>query len=100
MSSGSKDVWYLLYISILIKGSRSKDFSPHRGLKQKDSLSLFLFTIMTVGLIGMMREAIRDNLFKGDLMGMKGIEIDLLLYMLMRECSLEMLHIVVIPLTK
>ena len=51
-------------ISILINGSPTKEFCPSRGLRQGDPLAPLLFNIVGEGMTGLMREAVRKQLYK------------------------------------
>nr|KYP55936.1 Transposon TX1 uncharacterized [Cajanus cajan] len=68
------------HVSVLINGSPSKEFQMNRGLRQRDPLSPFLFTIVVEGLTGMMREACRKNLFSEVKVGEKNVEVSILQY--------------------
>nr|KYP66445.1 LINE-1 reverse transcriptase isogeny [Cajanus cajan] len=67
-------------VSVLINGSLLEEFKMKRGLKQGDPLLPFLFTIVVEGLIGLMREATRKNLFSGVRVGEKKEEVCILQY--------------------
>ena len=51
-------------ISILVNGSPTKEFIPTRGLRQGDPLAPLLFNIVGEGITGLMREAVRKQLYK------------------------------------
>nr|KYP48496.1 Putative ribonuclease H protein At1g65750 family [Cajanus cajan] len=65
------------HLSILINGSPTKEAAIGRGLKQGNSLSLFLFLVVVEGLGALMRSAISKGLFKGVKVG-EGPKISLL----------------------
>ena len=67
-------------ISILINGSPTSEFVPHRGLRQGDPLAPFLFNIVAEGLTGLMRTAISKNLFHSYRVGRQKEEINILQY--------------------
>lgn len=50
---------------VLFNGSPIEEFLVSRGLRQGDSLSLFLFTIVAEGLAGLVREVVNVGMFKG-----------------------------------
>ena len=68
------------FVSVLVNGCPIDEFSPQRGLKQGDPLAPFLFNIVVKGLMGLMRETQKKNLFKGFLVGRDGVEINTLQY--------------------
>ncbi|XP_039687924.1 uncharacterized protein [Medicago truncatula] len=55
--------------SILVNGSPTDEFSLHRGLRQGDPLSPFLFMIAAEGLNVLMKSVVENNLFKGYVVG-------------------------------
>ena len=62
--------WIKEYIStttasILVNGSPTDEFPIHKGLRQGDPLSPFLFLIATEGLNVMMKSVVDNNLYKG-----------------------------------
>jgi len=65
-------------ISVLVKGSPTKEFKPSRGLRQGDSIAPFLFLIVAQGLAGLVKQATRKNLFKGLKVRDKKVEVNLL----------------------
>ena len=67
-------------ISILVNGSPTSEFVPHRGLRQGDPLAPFLFNIVAEGLTGLMRTAISKNLFHSYRVGRQKEEINILQY--------------------
>jgi len=52
-------------MSILVNGSPTEEIQIKRGLKQGDPLAPFLFLIVAEGFSGLMRNAVRLNLFEG-----------------------------------
>ena len=52
-------------ISLLVNGSPLSEFIPQRRLRQGDPLAPFLFNIVAEALNGLMREAEKQNLFRG-----------------------------------
>ncbi|XP_058725826.1 uncharacterized protein LOC131597131 [Vicia villosa] len=52
-------------MSILVNESPSREFQAQRGLRQGDPLSPFLFTIVSEGLTGLVRQAIRGGVYSG-----------------------------------
>ncbi|PNX78122.1 ribonuclease H [Trifolium pratense] len=52
-------------MSVLVNGSPTEDFAVHRGLRQGDHLSPFLFLIVAEGVSGMMRKVVEIGRFKG-----------------------------------
>lgn len=66
--------------SIIVNGNAEKVFSPTRGLKQGDPLSLFLFLICSEVLLDHMRLAIRDGLIRGAKASRSGQQISHLLF--------------------
>ncbi|XP_058783484.1 uncharacterized protein LOC131658170 [Vicia villosa] len=52
-------------ILILVNGSSTIEFIASRGLRQGDPFSPFLFTIVTEGLAGMVRQVIHGGLYNG-----------------------------------
>lgn len=65
-------------ISVLVNGSPTEEFPMQRGLRQGDPLAPFLFLMVAEGLNGMMRQAIRRNLFNGFKIGSEGVDVSLL----------------------
>jgi len=64
----------------LVNGILSIEFIPQKGLRQGDPLALLLFNIVAEGLTGLMRVALRNNQFKGFLVGRNKVEISILQY--------------------
>ncbi|XP_058747108.1 uncharacterized protein LOC131620105 [Vicia villosa] len=56
-------------MSILVNGSPTDEFKVHRGLRQGDPLSPFLYTIVAEGLAGLV--GLRVNMWKSKLYGIE-----------------------------
>ena len=67
-------------ISILINDSPSSEFTPQRGLRQRDPLSPILINVVAEGLNELMREATKKNLFHGFLVDINEVEVSILQY--------------------
>jgi len=67
-------------ISVLVNGSPTNEFTPHRGLRQGDPLALLLFNIVAEGLTGLMKEALDKSLFSSLLVGKNKTPINILQY--------------------
>ena len=67
-------------ISVLVNGSPTNEFIPHRGLRQGDPLAPLLFNIVAEGLTGLMREALDKSLFSNLLVGKNNIPVNILQY--------------------
>ena len=67
-------------VSVLVNGSPTNEFIPHRGLRQGDPLAPLLFSIVAEGLTGLMREALDKSLFSSLLVGKNTIPINILQY--------------------
>jgi len=67
-------------ISILINDSPSSEFIPQRGLRQGDPVAPLLFNVVAEGLNGLMREAMKKNLFQGFLVVRDEVEVSILHY--------------------
>ncbi|XP_058722795.1 uncharacterized protein LOC131594631 [Vicia villosa] len=52
------------HMSILVNGSPTKDFMVHKGLRQGDPLSLFLFVLAMEGLAALVRKSVALGDFK------------------------------------
>ena len=65
-------------VSVLVNGSPTEEFTPSRGLRQGDPLAPFLFLVVTEGLAGLVREAVKANLLTGLKVGRKEIVMSLL----------------------
>ena len=65
-------------VSVLVNGSPTKEFVPTRGLRQGDPMAPFLFLIVAEGLAGLVRQAIKKNLYSGIKVGTDGINVGLL----------------------
>lgn len=61
-------------ISIMINGSPSQPFKPHKGLRQGDHISPFLFTIVGEALSYILNKAKQVNLIRGIKVGKDNIE--------------------------
>ena len=67
-------------VSVLVNGSPTNEFIPHRGLRQGDPLAPLLFNIVAEGLTGLMREALDRNLYTSLLVGKNKVPINILQY--------------------
>lgn len=52
-------------ISVLVNGSPSKEFSPHRGIRQGDPLALYLFLLISEVLHVLLDTALEKKVFEG-----------------------------------
>ena len=67
-------------VSVLVNGSPTAEFIPHRGLRQDDPLAPLLFNIVALGLTGLMRQAISEKLFSEFLVGKDSVPVSILQY--------------------
>lgn len=67
-------------ISVLVNGSPTAEFAPHRGLRQGDPLAPLLFNIVAEGLTGLIRKAVKEKLFSEFLVGKDSIPVSILQY--------------------
>ena len=65
-------------ISVLVNGSPTSKFLPQNGLRQGDPLAPLLFNIVAEALNGMISQAMGRNLFRGFLVGLNKVEINIL----------------------
>jgi len=65
-------------VSVLVIGSPTEEFKPSRGLTQGDPLAPFLFLVVAEGMAGLVRQAVKAELFRGLKIGRKEIELSLL----------------------
>lgn len=65
-------------VSILVNGSPTKEFKPSRGIRQGDPMAPFLFLIVAQGLVGLVKQATRKNLFSETKVGDKKVDVNLL----------------------
>lgn len=56
---------YSSSLFVLVNGSPTKDFLVKRGLRQRDSLSPFLFLVVAEGLAGLVSKAMDIRAFSG-----------------------------------
>ena len=68
------------FISVLINGSPLPEFIPQRGLRQGDPLAPLLFNIVVEALNGLVKEAVKKNLFRGFSVDSNNEEINILQY--------------------
>ncbi|KAJ0883842.1 putative RNA-directed DNA polymerase [Helianthus annuus] len=66
--------------SVLVNGSPTQEFLCHRGLRQGDPLSPFLFILAMEALTGVMKKACSIGLFKGIKVPTQGPELSHFLY--------------------
>lgn len=66
------------WVSILVNGSPTKEFSPQKGLRQGDPLSHFLFNIAAEGLNLLLERAKELGIFKGACVGPAGLRVSYL----------------------
>ena len=67
-------------VSVLVNGSPTNEFNPHRGLRQGDPLASLLFNIVAEGLTGLMREALDKSIYNSLLVGKNRIPVNILQY--------------------
>jgi len=65
-------------VSVLVNESPTSEFKVSRGLRQGDPLTPFLFIVVTEGLIGLVRQALRANMLVGIKVGRKEVEANVL----------------------
>jgi len=65
-------------VSILVNESPTKEFIPTRGLRQGDPMAPFLFLIVTKGLAGLMRQAVKKDMYSGIKVCANGVNVGLL----------------------
>ncbi|XP_076953244.1 uncharacterized protein LOC143627270 [Bidens hawaiensis] len=66
--------------SVLVNGSRTREFQCTRGIRQGDPLSPLLFLIAMVGLSGILKEAVSKGFFHGIRVGHNGPTLSHFLY--------------------
>ncbi|GKV34379.1 hypothetical protein SLEP1_g42756 [Rubroshorea leprosula] len=62
-------------ILVLVNGSPIEEFQMSKGLSQGDPLAPFLFLVVAEALNGLIGKAIKEGLFKGVTIGLRGMEI-------------------------
>ena len=62
-------------VSVLVNGCPTEEFHPLRGLRQGDPLAPFLFLVAAEGLAGLVRQAVKVNLYSGLNIGSKEVEL-------------------------
>ena len=67
-------------VSVLVNGSPTNEFIPHRGLRQGEPLAPLLFNIVAEGLTDLMREALDKSLFNSFLVRKKHTPVNILQY--------------------
>ena len=65
-------------VSVLVNGSPTEEFKPHRGLRQGDPMAPFLFLVVAEGLAGLVRQALRTDVLRGLKVGRNSVECCLL----------------------
>ena len=65
-------------ISMLVNGSPTEEFKPSRGLRQGDPMAPFLFLVVAEGLVGLVRQASKQNMLTGVKVGRREIECSML----------------------
>jgi len=63
---------------VLINGSPTEEFKLSRELRQEDPLAPFLFLVVAKGLVGLVRQASKQNMLKGVKVGRKEIKCSIL----------------------
>ena len=56
-------------VSILVNGAATEEFQPHKGLRQEDPLSPFLFIVTVEGLNLLLNRAVEKGMIKGVTVG-------------------------------
>ena len=67
-------------MSVLVNESSTKEFSPNKGLRQRDPLAPFLFLIKVEGLVRVSRKAIEKKLLEDLEVGYKKVKVNMLQY--------------------
>ena len=67
-------------ISVLVNGSPTAEFSPQRGLRQRDPLAPFLFNVVVEALNGLLKSATKKNMYTGFPVGSNNVRISILQY--------------------
>jgi len=65
-------------VSVLVNGSPTEEFKPSRGLRQGDPLAAFLFIMVAEGLVGLVRQAVKNKLLSGIIIGEKELALSIL----------------------
>jgi len=65
-------------VSVLVNGSPTNEFTPTRGLRQGDPMAPFLFLIVAEGLAGLVRQAVKKDLYSGIKVGSNETNVGLL----------------------
>ena len=65
-------------VLVLVNGSPTKEFAPTRGLRKGDPMTPFLFLVVVEDLAGLVRQAIKKDLYNGIKVGYNDTNVGLL----------------------
>lgn len=85
----------IVTISIIVNGSSTQSFKIHKGIRQGDPISLFLFAIIGEALFYVINEAKVMNLVKGVKVGVNDVEVSHLQFALQMTLSSLYLRIMI-----